>query len=372
MRHGVSWNLFAGNMPQYRLVNLSDDEAIRMHRTFHIGFAVLAALYAFVRVTVITGGDQVRAGLTAGITVDDVALLQIGLALFATLALALYVIGNWRSFQHIIAPVDPAVPLYRLRVGLAKLLPLAVLVYGVVAMAVFVFRLAVGLPAPGLVLVAPFVALYLAIIAYALAMTLIAAFYASRKRRFEAKVQAARARHEAALGITLNDDEEMLAGTDVPQMVYQPMFRDFLEQATLLLVVTVAIGELGRLWGVPVGQTGNWLAGGLDMIASIGLAWIAYQAVCRWIDHRMALEVGPEEVSDEGNEGGAGASRIATLLPIVRYVLIAVILVAAVVVVLSRFGIDIGPIIAGAGVVGIAVGSGRRNSFRTSFPARSS
>ena len=368
-RHGISWNLFAGNMPQYRLVNLTDEEAVRMHRSFHIGFAILAALYAFVRVSIITGSEQAQAGMQGGIDRNDAALLQIGLALFATLALALYVIGNWRKFQHIFAPRNPSAPLTKLRTGLAKLVPVAILVYGVVAMVVFVFRLAIGLPAPGLVLVAPFLALYLGVLAYALAMTLIARLYDARRRRFEAKVQAARAEHEAALGITLKDDEEMVVGTDVPQMVYQPMFRDFLEQATLLLITTIAIGELGRLWGVRVGETGNWLAGGLDMIASIGLAWIAYQAVCRWIDHRMALETGPEEVGDEGegNEGGAGASRIATLLPIVRYVLISVIFVAAIVVVLSRFGIDIGPIIAGAGVVGIAVGFGAQKLIQDIF-----
>ncbi len=369
VRHGISWNLFAGNMPRYRLVNLSDDEAVGMHRFFHIGFAVLAALYALVRITIITGGEQARAGLEGGVNRNDVALLQIGLALFATVALAIYVIGNWRKFQHIFAPRDPSAPLYKLRTGLAKLVPVAILVYGVIAMGVFVFRLALGLPAPGLVLVAPFLALYLGVLAYALAMTLIAVLYDYRKRRFEAKVQAARAEHEAALGVTPNDNEEMVVGTDVPQMVYQPMFRDFLEQGALLLISTIAIGELGRLWGVRVGETGNWLAGGLDMIASVGLAWIAYQAVCRWIDHRMALESGPVEVDEEamGNEGGAGASRIATLLPIVRYVLIAIIFVAAVVVVLSRFGIDIGPIIAGAGVVGIAVGFGAQKLIQDVF-----
>ena len=51
-------------------------------------------------------------------------------------------------------------------------------------------------------------------------------------------------------------------------------------------------------------------------------------------------------------------ARLRTLLPIVQNILFAAILVLSVLMALSTLGIDIGPLIAGAGVVGVAVGFG--------------
>src|SRR5262249_37387023 len=51
-------------------------------------------------------------------------------------------------------------------------------------------------------------------------------------------------------------------------------------------------------------------------------------------------------------------ARLRTLLPILRNVLFIVVVVMAVLMVLSAMGVQIGPLIAGAGVVGVAVGFG--------------
>lgn len=51
-------------------------------------------------------------------------------------------------------------------------------------------------------------------------------------------------------------------------------------------------------------------------------------------------------------------ARLRTLLPILQNIMLAIILVMAVLMVLSSVGIQIGPLIAGAGVVGVAVGFG--------------
>ena len=59
-----------------------------------------------------------------------------------------------------------------------------------------------------------------------------------------------------------------------------------------------------------------------------------------------------------GVPGGHASSRMATLLPIFRNFLLITIGVIAALVVLSRLGVDIGPLLAGAGVVGLAVGFG--------------
>ena len=139
-------------------------------------------------------------------------------------------------------------------------------------------------------------------------------------------------------------------------------------RGALVLVLVVAAGELGRWWGVPVGEDGNAWAGFLDIVLAVALAVIAYRAITAAIDKRLDEEGGPAEDEDAvGNEGGAGASRLATLLPILRWVLVAVVVVAAVIAILSRFGVDIGPLLASAGVIGIAVGFGAQKLIQDVF-----
>ncbi|MGA9534437.1 MAG: mechanosensitive ion channel family protein, partial [Desulfobacterales bacterium] len=57
-------------------------------------------------------------------------------------------------------------------------------------------------------------------------------------------------------------------------------------------------------------------------------------------------------------EGGSGGSRIATLLVLLRKFMLAVIIVLASLIILSSVGVNIGPLIAGAGVIGLAIGFG--------------
>ena len=63
---------------------------------------------------------------------------------------------------------------------------------------------------------------------------------------------------------------------------------------------------------------------------------------------------GPELSADEARRRG----RIRTLLPILRIVLVVVLSVMAVLMALSALGVQIGPLVAGAGVVGVAIGFG--------------
>ena len=62
---------------------------------------------------------------------------------------------------------------------------------------------------------------------------------------------------------------------------------------------------------------------------------------------------------DAGGEGGgAGASRVETMMPLIRRFFQITIVVISIMIMLSSLGINIGPLIAGAGVVGLAVGFG--------------
>ncbi|CAB1083120.1 Potassium efflux system KefA protein / Small-conductance mechanosensitive channel [Olavius algarvensis Delta 1 endosymbiont] len=68
-------------------------------------------------------------------------------------------------------------------------------------------------------------------------------------------------------------------------------------------------------------------------------------------------EDAPEQES-QGEEGGAGGSRIDTLLLLLRKTIVVLMFTIVFLLFLSSMGINIGPLLAGAGVVGLAIGFG--------------
>jgi small conductance mechanosensitive channel len=125
----------------------------------------------------------------------------------------------------------------------------------------------------------------------------------------------------------------------------------------LAAVSVIAIFAVAETWGVPVMQ---WLArvGGERIIGSlISIAIITAVGLVVWEVVNFGVErlVRPD---DRTLEGLRRAARLRTLLPLFRQVSFGVLALFVVLISLSEIGIDIGPLIAGAGVVGIAVGFG--------------
>jgi small-conductance mechanosensitive channel len=85
------------------------------------------------------------------------------------------------------------------------------------------------------------------------------------------------------------------------------------------------------------------------------LADLAWHLARAWIDGKLAETEAAGPV--EGEEARRRA-RLRTLLPIFRNVLFVVLLVIAGLMALSALGVQIGPLLAGAGVVGVAIGFG--------------
>jgi small-conductance mechanosensitive channel len=113
-----------------------------------------------------------------------------------------------------------------------------------------------------------------------------------------------------------------------------------------------------KIWsiGFPVGET---VVKTIVMILLVVLlCYLAWGLINAAIQRRMQQEI-PETEEDEANEeGGSGGSRIATLLVLLRKFMLVVIIVMASLIVLSALGVNIGPLIAGAGVFGLAIGFG--------------
>jgi small-conductance mechanosensitive channel len=94
----------------------------------------------------------------------------------------------------------------------------------------------------------------------------------------------------------------------------------------------------------------------IKILLVVLICYVAWGIINAAIMRRMHQEM--PEADDEQEEGGAGGSRIATLLLLLRKFMLVVIIVMAVLIVLSALGVNIGPLIAGAGVFGLAIGFG--------------
>lgn len=120
----------------------------------------------------------------------------------------------------------------------------------------------------------------------------------------------------------------------------------------------VAILAVAQAWGVDIlswlGQpVGRALLG---RVASIGaivvLALVGWEAVSAAIERYLT------------SEDASRSHRALTLLPLLRRVIFVVLTVVVGLTVLSELGISIGPLLAGAGVVGLAVGFGAQTLVR--------
>jgi small-conductance mechanosensitive channel len=90
------------------------------------------------------------------------------------------------------------------------------------------------------------------------------------------------------------------------------------------------------------------------MLFLIGL--IFWEVLKSLIQKSIEEEVTEED--DQAEEGGAGGSRSGTLMILLRKTIVVVIFSIALLIFLSSMGINIGPLLAGAGVVGLAIGFG--------------
>jgi small-conductance mechanosensitive channel len=111
-----------------------------------------------------------------------------------------------------------------------------------------------------------------------------------------------------------------------------------------------------RLWGVDLSVTRVFSSTVLSMIVALLIGLIVWEYSKTLIDRKLEEEF--PEGEEEMEEGGAGGTRKGTLLLLLRKFVLAVLVVIVTMIVLSEMGIDIGPMIAGAGIAGLAIGFG--------------
>jgi small-conductance mechanosensitive channel len=144
-------------------------------------------------------------------------------------------------------------------------------------------------------------------------------------------------------------------------------FEDLARRVASLVALGASGWALLHAWGGPALFSGTMAFGiAADVIDILLVGYVLFHAIRIWMDGRIAEEVSDETLPGpgEGEGGGAGASRLATLLPLVRNFVLALVAVAIVLVVASELGVNVAPLFAGAGILGLAIGFGSQTLVR--------
>ncbi|WP_051305453.1 mechanosensitive ion channel family protein [Desulfogranum mediterraneum] len=125
-------------------------------------------------------------------------------------------------------------------------------------------------------------------------------------------------------------------------------------------VVAVMVIWVAGLWNIRIPLFSQLAQVALDTLIILTLAIVFWQFISSWIERKIAESIPEDEEEREEDEWGGAAARgrAYTLLPMVRKCVSSVLIVMVTMTILSSLGVDIGPLLAGAGVIGLAVGFG--------------
>ncbi|OUS39627.1 hypothetical protein A9R01_00835 ['Osedax' symbiont bacterium Rs2_46_30_T18] len=152
------------------------------------------------------------------------------------------------------------------------------------------------------------------------------------------------------------DEDEDEESAVHPYQNYRPIARRLMR----FVLVVIAIFSLAIVWGHNLfalssssSMTAKFFSVSIDIIAALLIADLIWVWAKTYIDKRLADYEPPEEGHAPGPE-----ARMATLLPLLRSMLIVTLISMVVFSVLASLGFNIGPLLAGAGVIGLAIGFG--------------
>jgi len=118
---------------------------------------------------------------------------------------------------------------------------------------------------------------------------------------------------------------------------------------------------LSGIWGIGIPFGNSLIKAGFNIMITLALAHITWGFIMKLVNRKLQESRPVEEESDTDGEsewGGKVLDRSQTILPLLRKFIGSVLVVMVIMIILSSIGVDIGPLLAGAGVVGIAIGFG--------------
>lgn len=169
--------------------------------------------------------------------------------------------------------------------------------------------------------------------------------------------------HTAPKTRAIEDEEEEDEAQALTSTSRNELFRPIAIQLIRFLLVVIALIILGSVWNassVMQSASNTFSEKVFGVFFNIVFALLIAELIWTWaktvIDHKLSTIEIPEHSPASGPE-----ARLATLLPMVRKVLMTTIGIIVSLILLTSLGINIGPILAGAGVLGIALGFGAQS-----------
>ena len=367
-------------LPNYRIPHLGEHEARRLYRWLTVlsGFGVVTT----------AGTLWLR---EIGVPREAYVLATILAATGVVLGLMAAIRTNHRAVCGVISAGQPRGARSWLTVTVVRLwAPLAAL-YLVAALGKLGFDLVMGVETGMERLIVPYLVLIVGLIVYAGVNYLIERVFSARRaiarlnrESRAAEDGAARDRLMAEAGDEQfgaaeaegEGEEEEGSASAIRSLAEPPAmrpgpgmktFEDLARRVASLLALGTGAWVLLWSWGglELFGETMLFGIAG-DVIDILLVGYVAFHAVRIWMDRKIAEEIGDEQPLEpgEGEGGGAGASRLATLLPLVRNFILTIMAVAIALVLATELGFNVAPLFAGAGIVGLAIGFGSQTLVR--------
>jgi len=127
----------------------------------------------------------------------------------------------------------------------------------------------------------------------------------------------------------------------------------------LIVFLSFLFGLLA-IWGVQIPFARQLGRTTVDVLVTLALAHVVWRMINDTISRKLAESIpeASENKEEEDEWGGQPMDRSFTLLPMIRKFVGVTLVVMVTLIVLSSIGVEIGPLLAGAGVIGLAVGFG--------------
>ncbi len=160
---------------------------------------------------------------------------------------------------------------------------------------------------------------------------------------------------------------------EIAERAYASTKRSYVRIGRVLVFGTVIL-LIARLWNLDLAdlsgdETGEWFAAKLfTFIMILTCGYLVWEIATLLFNRQLAqISVRSGALAANMHQGPsmiANPSRLGTVLPLLRITTQATIIVMTILVALSNLGINIAPLIAGAGVVGLAIGFGAQTLVR--------
>jgi small-conductance mechanosensitive channel len=336
-------------LSQYRLPPFSDRDAKRLY--------IWASAIATYDISVVMFSTWVA---DFGLNYNVYAMVYGGLTMLGALGNVLLILFNGRAISHAIrggrAKEQVSWILRFISLGWAPVLILYIVFSW--------FKLAVDLVLENensIPIVASSYAIFMSVVIAYGAMNYLLERYFDRNRQME----------EMNTEGDISPEEEVIETPLAEKRAHSIVtYEDLARRVAGILAFVVGLYALVVIWNPDAGWSDELpIERFLDVMVIMFIGYILFHFFRIWIDTKIAEEIddggADAELGDEGGEGGQ--SRLATLLPLFRGAILAVVVVTIVLIALMELGINVSPLFAGAGVVGLAVGFGSQTLVRDIF-----